>query len=242
MADAPDASDELVNLYSFAVWTYGTREAATAMLVTAIRAVPDGRRNDWLRLLWQGRPALRRRGTMTQLQALDGVLRDQMTVPVGLDHPLVRGEPRRLDVLRSEVKRVCLTTVVRALAPSQRAVLLLEALFGMSPAEMAELTGMTVDNVHATQRKAVRTLDDYLASRCEHLDPRNFCRCDGRVGLALARGFIDWPEHHEHDEAPAARRGPGLPALLASLPRFRPDARVTAVVDERIGSPRKGAP
>lgn len=251
MVDAPLATisgPDLDALFSFAVWTYGTRDEAGAALVAAVRAAPDGGRERWLGRLWRGRPDPRKSGTTGRLQALDDVLRDQMTIQVGLDHPLVRGEPRRLRVLRAEVERACLTAVLRALAPAPRAVLLMNSLFGLSLAAIADITGMPRASVEGSHRKAMRALDDYLGSRCEHLDPRNVCRCAGRIGVALARGFIHWPdhdeqtehdehaerteqaEHDEHAEHAERRRRPGLAPLLASLPRFRPDAHVSALV------------
>src|SRR3569623_463770 len=46
----------------------------------------------------------------------------------------------------------------------------------------------------ATRTDVVRSLNDpqrdYLAPRCEHVNPMNPCRCPARVGTALARGFI----------------------------------------------------
>lgn len=223
------SSDELDALFSFAVWAFGTRESAAAALLAAVHDAPDGGRDDWLGCMWRARPAQRQRATSVQLQALDSVLRDQMTMPVGLDHPLVRGEPRRLRVLCAEVERACLAAVVRALPPMPRVVFLMDALFGMSLAEISGILGVDLVNAQAAHRKAERALDDYLGSRCEHLDRRNVCRCAGRVGVALERGFIRWPEHGEHGGA-ARARAPGLVALIAALPKFRPDARVAGLV------------
>lgn len=222
------SADELDALFSFAVWMFGTRESAAAALLAVAHDTPDGGRDDWLGRMWRARPAQRQRATSVRLQALDSVLRDQMTMPVGLDHPLVRGEPRRLRVLRAEVERACLAAVVHALPPMPRAVFLMDALFEMGLAEIAGVLGVDVANAQAAHRKAERALDDYLGSRCEHLDRRNVCRCAGRVGVALERGFIRWPEHDEHGGAPGVR-APGLAALIAALPKFRRDASVAGL-------------
>jgi hypothetical protein len=35
-----------------------------------------------------------------------------------------------------------------------------------------------------------KKVGDYLAPRCEHVNPMNPCRCPARVGTALNKGFI----------------------------------------------------
>ena len=38
--------------------------------------------------------------------------------------------------------------------------------------------------------RARKKIGDYLAPRCEHVNPMNPCRCPARVGTALHKGFI----------------------------------------------------
>ena len=38
--------------------------------------------------------------------------------------------------------------------------------------------------------RARKKVGDYLAPRCEHVNPMNPCRCPARVGTALHNGFI----------------------------------------------------
>src|SRR5258705_358318 len=38
--------------------------------------------------------------------------------------------------------------------------------------------------------RARKKVGDYLAPRCEHVNPMNPCRCPARVGTALHKGFI----------------------------------------------------
>ena len=38
--------------------------------------------------------------------------------------------------------------------------------------------------------RARKKVADYLAPRCEHVDPRNPCRCPSRLGVALTGGFF----------------------------------------------------
>ena len=42
--------------------------------------------------------------------------------------------------------------------------------------------------------RARKKIGDYLAPRCEHVDPRNPCHCPSRIGIALAKGFIAPPQ------------------------------------------------
>ena len=54
------------------------------------------------------------------------------------------------------------------------------------------------------------------------MDPGNACHCTARLGNALDRGRVRWPEHHEHDAAPlTAQTYSRVQDLYASLPRVR---------------------
>ncbi|MBA3549631.1 MAG: hypothetical protein H0T76_24400 [Nannocystis sp.] len=150
-----------------------------------------------------------------------------MTIPINPDHPLVRGELRRLRVLESELKRSCLWAVLRGLRPMPRAAFVLESMLGCSLERISAVCGTTVENAGNARRRARRALEDYLSARCEHLDPRNMCHCHSRLGVALEQGFIDWPEHDEHDAASGdTRPGDDLLTLYAALPLFRLDGAV----------------
>ena len=49
---------------------------------------------------------------------------------------------------------------------------------------------MTVSAYKVRMSRARQKVGDYLAPRCEHVDPMNPCRCQARVGTALKKGFI----------------------------------------------------
>ena len=54
------------------------------------------------------------------------------------------------------------------------------------------------------------------------MDPGNACHCAPRLGNALERGLVSWPEHGEHDAAtPATTTYKNVSDLYASLPRVR---------------------
>lgn len=222
--------DELDALFSFTVWMYPSRELAATLLARVIAERPEAGRDGWLAVLWRGGSTVRvPGGARRRLRELDEVLRGQVTLTVGLDHPLVRRDARRLRVLRSEVQRACIGAVLHTLAPKPRAVLLMASLFGLAVGRIAEITGMSPARAHEYLRQATRALEDYLGARCEHLDRRNVCSCAGRVGVALASGFIDWPEHDDHDgRAAPDRASPEIVGLVAGLPRFRWERRSRA--------------
>jgi RNA polymerase sigma-70 factor (ECF subfamily) len=45
--------------------------------------------------------------------------------------------------------------------------------------------------------RARKKIGDYLAPRCEHVNPRNPCHCPSRIGVALRKGFIAPPLNAE---------------------------------------------
>jgi hypothetical protein len=222
------AVTDLDRLYSVAVWMYETRDAARTVTLAAVAAHPGHTLDELLGfvcrpLLGQGARSPRD-GRAKRLRALDDVLRSSMTIPISPDHPLVRGELRRLRVLESELKRSCLWAVLRGLRPMPRAAFVLESMLGCSLERISAVCGITVENAGVARRRARRALEDYLSTRCEHLDPRNMCHCRSRLGVALDQGFIDWPAHDEHDAASGGiRPGDELSTLYAALPLFRLD-------------------
>lgn len=225
----PATLSDLDALFTFAAWMHETRGDATEATVAAVRASPgqdlDGRVGAMCRPLLGPSGRQSPSGSVRRLRALDAALRSQVTVPVGLEHPLIAGQPQRLRVLGSELKRTCLWSVVRALGPTPRAVFILGSVLGWLPGRIAAVLELSPEAVERARRRAVGALGDYLGTRCEHLDPRNMCRCQARLGVALEQRFIRWPDHDEHGEVrSSAATGMTLPELYAGLPRFRLDA------------------
>jgi DNA-directed RNA polymerase specialized sigma24 family protein len=213
-ADAP---------HVFAVWTYGSREQAAAVVteVAGTHADPEAQ------VAQLARAAIARRTgnhERDRLRHLDDVLRSDATIPVTLAHPLVRKDVRRLQVLQWELKRTCLMAVVAALPPMPRVVFVLRTIFGLPPERVAAICDATEAAVATAWARASHHLEDYLSARCQHIFPPNFCRCANRLGVALEQGFVGYPEHeHELPDAPVADTRPrSVVALYASLPPVRP--------------------
>jgi len=153
---------------------------------------------------------------------LDDKLRTNFTIPVGLNHPLVQGDPRRLNILFWELQRRCLHTALQGLTPLRRAVFILRHVLGHSPESCVQLCNSTLDAVRTAEGRARRELEDYLGARCEHLYRGNSCHCTARLGNALECGLVGWPDHGDHDgSAFITKPRSDVAALYASLPRVR---------------------
>lgn len=160
----------------------------------------------------------------------------------------LRSEATRTDVVRSlsdpqrdlllwELKQGCMTAVVNCLPPGERAAFVVCHVLRLADDAAAASLGITESAYKVRLSRARKKVGDYLAPRCEHVNPMNPCRCPARVGTALANGFIRpiGPSTGEvslrrpdpygrygtgpgHDDAPMRDVG----AIYASLPE--PDA------------------
>jgi RNA polymerase sigma factor (sigma-70 family) len=117
-----------------------------------------------------------------------------------LDETL-RSEATRTDVVRSltdpqrdfllwELKQGCMTSVVNCLSPGERAAFVSSHIMKLGDDDAAKALGVTVAAYKVRLSRARKKVGDYLAPRCEHVNPMNPCRCPARVGVALRRGFI----------------------------------------------------
>jgi DNA-directed RNA polymerase specialized sigma24 family protein len=117
-----------------------------------------------------------------------------------LDETL-RSEATRTDVVRSlsdpqrdfllwELKQGCMTAVVNCLPPGERAAFVVCHVLKLPDDQAAGSLGITESAYKVRLSRARKKVGDYLAPRCEHVNPMNPCRCPARVGTALAKGFI----------------------------------------------------
>ncbi|HEY3805795.1 MAG TPA: RNA polymerase sigma factor [Kofleriaceae bacterium] len=117
-----------------------------------------------------------------------------------LDETL-RSEATRTDVVRSlsdpqrdfllwELKQGCMTSVVNCLPPGERAAFVVCHILKLPDEQAAASLGITESAYKVRLSRARKKIGDYLAPRCEHVNPNNPCRCPARVGTALAKGFI----------------------------------------------------
>jgi RNA polymerase sigma-70 factor (ECF subfamily) len=117
-----------------------------------------------------------------------------------LDETL-RSEATRTDVVRSlsdpqrdlllwELKQGCMTAVVNCLPPGERAAFVVCHVLKLGDDQAAKSLGITESAYKVRLSRARKKIGDYLAPRCEHVNPMNPCRCPARVGTALHKGFI----------------------------------------------------
>jgi DNA-directed RNA polymerase specialized sigma24 family protein len=117
-----------------------------------------------------------------------------------LDETL-RGEATRTGVVRSlsdpqrdfllwELKQGCMTAVVNCLPPGERAAFVVCHILKLPDDAAAKCLAITESAYKVRLSRARKKVGDYLAPRCEHVNPMNPCRCPARVGTALHKGFI----------------------------------------------------
>jgi RNA polymerase sigma-70 factor (ECF subfamily) len=102
-------------------------------------------------------------------------------------------QPER-EYLLWELKQGCMTSVINCLSPGERVAFVMSSVMGKSDEHAAKALGIKVSAFKVRLSRARKKIGDYLAPRCEHVDPRNPCRCPSRIGIALQKGFIAPPQ------------------------------------------------
>ncbi|HTR49320.1 MAG TPA: RNA polymerase sigma factor [Kofleriaceae bacterium] len=134
-------------------------------------------------------------------QMLDERLPRQPEVNFDILDETLRSEATRTDVVRSltdpqrdfllwEMKQGCMTSVINCLPPGERAAFVVCHVLKLADEPAAKSLGITESAYKVRLSRARKKVGDYLAPRCEHVNPMNPCRCPARVGTALAKGFI----------------------------------------------------
>jgi len=134
-------------------------------------------------------------------QMLEERLPRQPEVNFDILDETLRSEATRTDVVRSlsdpqrdlllwELKQGCMTSVINCLPPGERAAFVVCHVLKLADDQAAKSLGITESAYKVRLSRARKKVGDYLAPRCEHVNPLNPCRCPARVGTALAKGFI----------------------------------------------------
>jgi len=134
-------------------------------------------------------------------QLLEERLPRQPEVNFDILDETLRSEATRTDVVRSlsdpqrdfllwELKQGCMTAVVNCLPPGERAAFVVCHVLKLPDDQASKSLGITESAYKVRLSRARKKVGDYLAPRCEHVNPMNPCRCPARVGTALAKGFI----------------------------------------------------
>jgi RNA polymerase sigma factor (sigma-70 family) len=93
-----------------------------------------------------------------------------------------------------ELKQGCMTAVINCLSPGERVAFVMSSVMNKTDEDAAKALGIKVSAFKVRLSRARKKIGDYLAPRCEHIDPRNPCHCPSRIGIALSKGFIAPPQ------------------------------------------------
>jgi RNA polymerase sigma-70 factor (ECF subfamily) len=195
-------------------------------------------------------------------QMLEERLPRQPEVNFDILDETLRSESTRTDVVRSlsdpqrdlllwELKQGCMTAVVNCLPPGERAAFVVCHVLKLPDDAASKSLGITESAYKVRLSRARKKIGDYLAPRCEHVNPHNPCRCPARVGTALHKGFIrpvgpvggEVSLRKPSDVIPYGRYGTGagnedvpmrdISAIYGGLPEPDPPADLgTKIVDQ----------
>ncbi len=173
--DRDRAERYLADLFAVAVENHASRPAA------------DGEVEVWLltlanKLVEERLP----RQPEVNFDILDETLRSEAT---RTDVVRSLSDPQR-DLLLWELKQGCMTAVVNCLPPGERTAFVVCHVLKIADDLAAKSLGITESAYKVRLSRARKKIGDYLAPRCEHINPHNPCRCPARVGTALHKGFI----------------------------------------------------
>jgi RNA polymerase sigma factor (sigma-70 family) len=146
--------------------------------------------------------------------------------------------PQR-EFLLWELKQGCMTSVVNCLPPGERVAFVMSSVLAMTDEQGARALGINTSAFKVRLSRARKKVGDYLAPRCEHIDPRNPCHCPSRIGVALRKGFIAPPSMSEvslHKKLPFAdtSRQRDAMAIYRTLPEPEPPAELLRRVEDAL--------
>jgi RNA polymerase sigma-70 factor (ECF subfamily) len=166
------------------------------------------------------------KGQQMTFEQLDETLRSEAT---HADGAAALQTPER-DSLLWQLKQGCMTAVVNCLSVGEREAFVLSVVLAMPDDRAARALDIKTSAYKVRLSRARQKITDYLAPRCEHVDPNNPCHCPSRLGVALRRGFIPTPaavEARLRPPPPFGRYGGDEPlrdvmAIYQSLPDPEP--------------------
>ena len=213
---------ELPRLLAFATLACGLQVAASDVVADmlaeldddAILSAPRPGEELLARLLQHLQQVFGRKASV-DVAVLEDALRAGESLPIDVRAPPISGDLSRVPILLAELKRTCLTAALECLPLARRLAFLLD-LFGYSAEEAASLLRTQMSALQPLLRRGVRQLEDYLGPRCGHLNPSHFCSCSGRLGVALATGFVRLPIVRDA-APPAAEPTRDLASLYRSI-------------------------
>jgi DNA-directed RNA polymerase specialized sigma24 family protein len=173
--DRDRAERYLADIFALAAERIATRPASDAETLAWLVGIANGLLEDRLP-----------RQPEINFDILDETLRSEAT---RTDVVRSLSDPQR-DFLLWELKQGCMTSVINCLPPGERAAFVVCHLLKLDDAAAARSLDITESAYKVRLSRARKKVGDYLAPRCEHVNPMNPCRCPARVGTALHAGFI----------------------------------------------------
>ncbi|MCA9688708.1 MAG: RNA polymerase sigma factor [Myxococcales bacterium] len=223
---------EVQRLYGFAYLMLCTRSGARRLVddvviglakdpetITAVLAGPSPAR-ELLGVVARHIDALLPRKAQRSFEGLDFELRSSLTRPARITGP------DQVHTLLWELKRTCLTAALNCLPPAVRMAFILTDLMDIDEAEAARLLQIKESAYRVRLARGRKRLEDYLAPRCQHMDPKNPCKCDGRLAIAIDRRFVKLPPH-SHDIPAQAHDADGPHRNILPLYRGLPTVRLS---------------
>ena len=115
------------------------------------------------------------------------------TIP-DLDPPDEKTAPVDARLLLEEAKIGCMTAMLLCLDRTQRVVIILGELFGVTDRVGAEIMEMSRDNFRQRLSRARRELYQFMNGKCGLINEENPCRCARKTRGFIERGVVD-PAH-----------------------------------------------
>jgi RNA polymerase sigma factor (sigma-70 family) len=194
---------QLVEVHLNALWNFCSRmtlsseDAQSALYETYERAsqgaVPSSPEEQELWLLKIAAYVIEKKLPPTpevDFDLLDETLRSEAT----RTHEVSSLSQPEREYLLWELKQGCMTSVINCLSPGERVAFVMSSVMGKTDEHAAKALGIKVSAFKVRLSRARKKIGDYLAPRCEHIDPRNPCHCPSRIGIALQKGFIAPPQ------------------------------------------------
>ncbi len=192
-------AQHLATVWNFcARMTLSTADARAATFETFERAAhspspPDNPQDMELWLLKIAAHVIEQRlpaAPEVDFDVLDETLRSEAT----RTHEVASLSAPEREFLLWELKQGCMTAVINCLSPGERVAFVLSSVMSKTDEEAAKALDIKVSAFKVRLSRARKKIGDYLAPRCEHIDPRNPCHCPSRIGIALSKGFIAPPQ------------------------------------------------
>lgn len=155
------------------------------------------------------------------------------------EHDLAEGEPeshlgnhhrgaRDLDreLLAAEVRIGCTLAMLLCLGREARMAFILGAVVELDHQVAAEILGCSPATYRKRLERARESITELMRRRCGVFDAANACRCEQRIGTAIARGRLD-PAHPVFATAKDQVRR--FPAVLAEIRRLEELQRAAAI-------------